>query len=244
MKTTDAVWELRNLGVRTCEMTVGRDDPFTAFCEAERALDPRFLYRVVKVPTGMEDYIWGMGCLGYTLVETQIALVLRKEWYAPPPQAVMLDRGVTVARIVSIAERMKVFAEYEKGIFDTDRISADPAFGCRVAMHRYRCWTEDILERGGSLFEIRNGSRPLACFVTEPREEGVAFAALGGVYPEYKGKGLGFLLLKKHLDSIFENGYSSIVTYNSSNNIEIINLGLTFGYKIENMVNVYVRHVE
>jgi hypothetical protein len=62
------------------------------------------------------------------------------------------------------------------------------------------------------------------------------------VYNDYKGRGMGCLLIAKHLDTIFEMGFEKAVTQVSSNNLEVLRISLMCGYRIRDMHYVYVKH--
>jgi hypothetical protein len=242
MKTIEAVWEKRNLGVDTVEFEIEPGDSFAEFRERERTAAATHAYLVAKCPPALPDFIWGLPACGFVQVEIQFRLTLDRSELAEPPQARYLDRGAEVVRLEAPADRQRVRVEFEQGMFDTDRIALDPRFGAGVAGARYWLWTEDILRRGGCLHELRLGKRAVGCFVSEPRDAVTCGAVLGGVYPALRGRGLGFLVVRKHLDTIFGMGFQRSVTAVSSNNADILPISLAFGYRITEMRGVYVKH--
>lgn len=244
LKIIDAVWEVRNLGVRTFEIGIDTDDKPDEFISAEKdVLTKGAEYIIVKTPVNMPEFIWGLPKLGYTFAEMGFFISLNKKEYIVPPFIERLDRGINVTYITSEADIEDILSKYKGNIFDTDRISIDPFFSKGLSARRYLFWTKDMFNQGCKLFNVVIKDKDIGFYIIKPIDEKTAYPVLAGLYPEYKQKGLGALLIKRCIETVWELGFDKIDTSVVSNNINIIKVNLAFGFKVDNFKYVYVKHV-
>lgn len=245
MKIIDAVWEKRNLGVHAFEVQVEGKDSFEEFIREEKeALDQGAEYIVVKAPVNLPDFLWKLPEADYTFIEADLSISLQKKNYEIPPFIARLDRNVEVVQVTNKIEIEKLLSKYKDNLFDTDRISIDPHFSKDLSANRYLCWTQDMLDKGCKLFEICIKDKKVGFFIVKQMNEKVAYPVLAGMYSEYKGKGLGALLIKKCIETIWELGYEKINTSVVSNNLSIIKIHLCFGFEINDLFYTYVKHLK
>ena len=70
MKIIDAIWEKRNLGVKTTEILIQAGDKIEDYSLVEKEIiDNQTKYIVVKTPVNLKEYIWGLPKLGYNFIE-------------------------------------------------------------------------------------------------------------------------------------------------------------------------------
>lgn len=244
MKIIDAIWEKRNLGFKTTEILIQAGDKIEDYSLVEKEIiDNQTKYIVVKTPVNLKEYIWGLPKLGYNFIEVAFEIMLHKNSYTVPKFLERLDRGIEVVEITSKEELEEVFDKFNDDIFDTDRISIDPIFPHGTSSKRYINWTKDIIEEGAKLYEIRLKEKKVGLFLVKRIDEKSAYPVLAGLYPEYQGKGLGTLLIKKCIETIWGLGYENIKTGVASNNFDIIRIDLGFGFEIKNILYVYVKHI-
>lgn len=244
MKIIDAEWEIRNIGVKTFEIMVDKEDTMEKFEEEERnIIDKKAEYIVVKTPVNMPEFIWGLSKLGYTFLEMNLSIGLTKDKFVVPNYISRLDRNMEVVHIAEKSELEKKLEIFKNDIFDTDRISVDPFFKKGSSANRYFFWINDMINSGCKFYNLRYKEKNLGFFLVKKIDEKTAYPVLAGLYPEYKGKGLGGVLIKRCVETIWENGFERIYTNLVSNNIEIIKIDLSIGFTIESSSYVYVKHI-
>ncbi len=242
MKIIDAHWEQRNIGVKTFEIELTSTDNMETFELSENyLLSSGAEYLVVKSPVNMPEFIFGLPKLGYTLVETAFSINLHKDKYIVPPFITRLDRGVGVQQVLNEDKIKHLLSNIKDNLFDTDRISIDPFFTKEQSANRYFCWTRDMITSGYKLFNVSIKDKDVGFFINKEIDEKTVYPVLAGMYPEYKDKGLGPLLLKKCIDYNFIN-YVRIVSSFVSNNLPIIKLWFNFGASLDHLAYVYVKH--
>ena len=72
MKIVDAVWEQRNLGVKTCEVTVEQEDTLEEVNSACDDLSNRYEYLVFKIPSNRSDLVLPMQSKNFQLIESAV----------------------------------------------------------------------------------------------------------------------------------------------------------------------------
>ena len=72
MKIVDAVWEQRNLGVKTCEVTIEQEDTLEEVNYACDDLSNRYEYLVFKIPSNRSDLVLPMQSKNFQLIESAV----------------------------------------------------------------------------------------------------------------------------------------------------------------------------
>lgn len=130
MKTTHAVWERENLGVDAYEIALDASDtPDLLRQEEARIIAAGAEYIVVKTPVDCPALLFSMQALGYTFVETVFHVMIRRDEYHMPASIARFDRGLRVVERREEADRERIYALIRRGVFKSDRVSIDPAFG-------------------------------------------------------------------------------------------------------------------
>lgn len=244
MKIIEAFWEQRNLGVKAFEIVITSENRFEDFVAAEKdILAKNAEYIVVKIPVNLREFIWGLPNIGYTFIETAFFIRLHKDKYVVPPFVARLDRSVDTNQVNEGDAVEKVLARINDNVFNTDRISMDPDFTVEQAANRYLCWSRDMLNNGAELYNVAIKDKDIGFFIVKRIDKKTAYAVLTGLYPEYRGTGLGVLLAKKCIDTVWNLGFIKIETSVASNNLDIIRIDQAFGYEIGDVAYVYVKHI-
>ena len=239
MKLINAIWEKRNLGVDCIEMHCEeRDD----VAEVLANLPLRADYQVVRIPTGRADLMVAVQDKGYHLIEMQIRLVRCGRDFALPPLYKRFEPDLSF-REATPDEGEKVAATMETGdIFRTDRISLDPWFAKGQAGRRYACWTRDLLRNGGRMSLVSLKGREVGFGVVMAKPDGRYDSCLGGIFSGWENRGMGFIHVFVNTAVPFKNGARTVVGHVSSNNLPALRLHLAFGYEVQAMEYVLIRH--
>jgi len=245
MKIIDAYWEQRNIGVKAFEVELSNNDCLESFITSEQEIISKGAeYIVVKTPVSMPELLFGLPKLGYTFVENAFSISLQKDNYIVPPFIARLDRGVEVRQVVEDVEIENILSSIKDNMFDTDRISIDPYFTRSQSSNRYFCWTSDMINSGCTVYNVSIKDKDIGFFINKEIDSSTIYPVLAGLYPEYKGKGIGSLLIKKCIDTIFSLGFKKISTTVVSNNYEILKIDLSYGFKIDYLSYIYVKHIK
>ena len=243
MKTVHAVWEMANLGVDAWEITAEASDTLQDLAEEDERL--RGLgaeYIVLRSPVGRQDLLFGLGGLRYTWVENVFHVMIRREEYHMPQNVARFDRGLSVKKAEEEQDRQRVYALVRQGIFRTDRVSIDPAFGPEAGGNRYANWLEGMIRGGGDLYEVYQKEKPIGFFVIVRKDADTVDPVLMGMYDRENDRGLGTLLHKKTLDTCFTYDCKRLTSTIVSNNPRVLRVYINAGADIPDTLYTYVKH--
>ena len=239
MKIVDAVWEKRNLGVATIEITVEEGDPVSEVIAAINGVDAQ--YAVVRVPASRPELIFPVQQNGFIFSEEMVHLVSDLSKVALSPIEQRLWDAVTCEQMTA-EDISELYAEIRKGLFSTDRIYLDPAFSNDLAAERYINWINDELERGGILVKYVYKGKTAGFYTLRETSAGDYTSALGGMYSDFRKGGLVTAISAKVPEYVRKLGGRSVDACVSTNNpVQIRNL-LRNGYRFMSVNHVFTRH--
>ena len=243
MKIVHATWEQTNLGVNAYETILTESDTLAAYAEAEQELLAEGAeYLVVKTPVNCPAFLFGLPELGYANIETVFHVAIRRDEYHMPASIARFDRGLSVCELLQKADQDRVCAFIRSGVFKSDRVSVDPAFSSAQAGNRYANWLGQMLARGGKLFEVSQGDKPIGFFVIMRVDEQTVDPVLMGLYDEANDRGMGALLHKKTLDTCFTQVCARLTSTIVSNNAKVLRVYTNAGASITDTLYTYVKH--
>lgn len=245
MKTIHAVWELENIGTDAWEIWLDANDtPEMLAQEEHRIIAQGAEYIAVKTPPNCQQLIFGLPQMGYTFVEAVYHVAVRRDEYHMPETIARFDRGLTVEHRTEKADLDRICNIIRKGIFVSDRVSLDPAFGVLKGGNRYANWLRGLIDQGGFLYEVVKGDRPIGFFVIVRKDENTVDPVLMGMYDEQNDRGLGALLHKKTLDTCFTHACKRLTSTIVSNNTKVLSVYVNAGASITDTLYTYVKHVK
>ncbi len=242
MRITDCVWEIENIGKKTCEVLIEKGDELDEHLLLD--LDSQFEYQVVKVDSGLIGNIIYLEDHGFHLIETQIDVEIKINSFDYNDCLVkFLTPDISFEEVDNREKFNEILNRVTPEMFVSDRIALDPSLGVDYSCKRYKTWMKNSFESNNASF-----------FQMKYRDEYVGFSMyrlidsiwhgdLGGVYPEC-GKGLGLLTACGPLLYIRKNGItvSKLVSSISSNNIPVISTFNHCHYNFKNFKYVFVKH--
>ena len=239
----DTPWEIANLGVTSCEFSVGETDVFIDCTPALAGEEAE--YAVVKVPSDKADFLFGLPGLSYSFVETQFSISKAMASFDYSDRLVRkMSESFSFVPVENGDAGQAVLDSITPGMFSTDRIHLDPLFGPEAGRIRYVNWIRSVMDVPDSVFFefVRKGTRyGFALCRVQPGD--VWDYLLGGVYEPYLNHGLGLLtpaapfLYAKAAGVPLKRVETSI----SSNNLPVVKLYQYLGYRLETLRYVYVR---
>lgn len=244
MQTIHAVWEKANLGVDAYEIQLSEQDtPEMIAAEEARLVAEGAEYIVLKSPVNCPRLLFGLSQLGYTYVETVFHVEIRRSDYHMPDGIARFDRGLSVVLREDPAQWEPVFDLIRTGIFRSDRVSIDPAFSRELGGNRYANWLRQMLQKGGFLYEVMKGDKPIGFFVITRKDETTVDPVLMAMYDEQNDRGMGALLHKKTLDTCFTHECRRLTSTIVSNNAKVLRVYVNAGATITDTLYTYVKHI-
>ena len=237
MRIVNAIWEERNLGVTTTEITIERGDNPESVNAQLSLVDSE--YSVVKIPSDMERVLKIVHNHGYAFIEDMIHVehdlnevemsAVLKRLYEKTSYREMTDQDFD-----------QLQAEIEKGMFDNDRISNDEFFAKGLSSKRYMNWTKDLRSHGALFFVITYGNECSGFVALEKKDEKTYYSVLGGGYEKFRKSGLG--IIQKEPEITRKLGGKRLITSVSSNNVGQLKALVMNGYKPYAIDHVLVKH--
>lgn len=240
MNIVDAVWEERNLGLKTAEVQMEKGDGPAELRQLEK-LQQKYEYIVVKVLQGEAENQLTVQQKGFRFVEAMIHLTHRLKEYVLPPTYREIDRDV-VCRRMELAEVGSIASRIDESIFTADRISQDPFFPEGLAAKRYQNWVGDLADQGAGLYELEYQGQPVGFFALKRRTRATFWGVLMAMYKDVPAAGLGiFLHIWQHRIARQE-GATRIEGAVSSNNLDAARLSFEVGNNVSRIDHVFIWH--
>lgn len=241
MKTVDAVWERRNLGVTCTEITLESKDAEADIRNALDGIAARYL--VVRVPAGRFDLTLCLSKMGFTFIEALIHVTRRIDSLELSGVQKRLAEAVSYAPMQENDFHI-LWSEIRKGMYDSDRISLDPYFAKGRAGERYIGWIQDEIARGADVYKLVFNNQSIGFFTMKDLGGGVFWPFLAGMYESHRSSGLGFNIVYKSLCEVAARGGKLVSTYISTNNDAAIRLHVNMAYRFEEVTYVFIKHTD
>lgn len=240
MENKTASWEKRNLGVDTIIFYVKATDSVQDVLEQLMQCDKE--YQEIIISDANTDVLLAVQNIGFRVIEMGIHLSMMIDQLIMPSLYVRFEPYVTYD-FANEEEIEYVLSKIETGdMFLTDKISRDPYFGARVAGKRYAFWLQDTLKDGSALILSKYKGKTIGFDIWENIGDNVYNGILGGLFPEFSGRGLGILPLYTGLLALKDQKAKKILSHVSSNNIPILKYHEMLGFSIDKMDYVLVKH--
>jgi hypothetical protein len=224
MIITDAFWEKRNTGLKTCEITFSTADSFDDYIKSN--VENEFEYIIARIPAGSTSLIHAFEGTGYKYLENQFQIsVDPQEIYRMDSKWQRMLNGINCRKIAGINELRQLLMKISPGMFNTDRVFLDPLLGKKVSILRYRNWLKDLhTSNSAEIYLLLKDEKEIGFFVLENSPGNIIHCTLAGLYNEFKGHGNAIAIIYLYLKIACEKGASSLKTSISSNNRQVINL--------------------
>lgn len=242
MKITDCVWELANIGKKTAEISVDKNDILDETLLKD--LDSQYEYQVMKVTSGNIAAIMLLEENGFRFVETQIAIELKYSDFDWSDSLIkFIEPDLVFVDVVTKNDFDSIFDQMTPDMFISDRVALDPYFGLDYSYKRYCNWMRTSFENKTASF-----------FQMKYKDEFIGFSMfriigtvwhgdLGGVYPN-SGKGLGLLTACAPFLYIKQRGLriTKLISAISSNNDPVLPTFNHCHYNFKKFIQVFVKH--
>lgn len=242
MILTDCVWELANIGKRTCEVVVEKNDILDhAFFQD---LDSKYEYQVIKVTPGNIKANYTLEDNGFHLIETQIELEMKyKDICLDDMLIKYIERDTSFLEVKENKELEEILERITPNMFVTDRIALDPLFGYDFSCKRYKNWMKTaFLNKTASFLKMFYKNEHVG-FIMYRIKGSIWYGYLSGIYDGVdQGLGLltacgGLIYMKKN-----EVNIKTVVTAISSNNTPVVPITNHCHYNFKGFKYVFVKH--
>ncbi len=239
MQIVDAYWEKRNLGVSTQECIIEADDSVETVILNINELSAD--YQVIKAPVGRIELYSELQKQGFTFAETSFEI---SHSLKEMPVSMMMKRlkDAISYSVVNEKDMIEVRSQIRKGMFISDRVYLDPMFSPEQAANRYVGWMEDEEKRGSLFFNFEYKKEKIGFMCCRMTEKRILNSMLGGVYASNSAMPFGSALMTKQLDIAKDLGAVKFVTHISSNNLQVVRVYSSFGYVVERINYVFIKH--
>lgn len=239
MKFIHAIWEKRNLGINSNEITIEADDTIDNMRQDILNLETE--YTVIKVPTDMPEISMYLQEEGYIHIETVINCVNNAELPTVNSIQQRIINSITYSEM-NKNDLEILFDEVEKGMFKTDRISIDKYFTQEQSSKRYIGWIHDELKAGSKIYKLIYKENTVGFFILKDKEDKTFVAVLGGIYKEYQAYGFGFCMNYYEIYEVISQNAKKVFNTFSANNRSATAIHFTMNYNIDSIYNVYIKH--
>lgn len=245
MRIIDAVWERKNLGVDTVEIDVTNQD--TSADLEQELLKCQAEYIVVKIPPNRFDLMEVLDKSEFHFIECLFetmnnAKTLRYMNPVQEKRAYTKMSNETTYCLMNEDDLQNLVEEIRKMIFSTDRIALDSYFDNEKAAERYANWIRTETSNGtAKAYKVIYRDDVIGFFVHKEIEKDVYQGLLMGLYHDYLGTGLGFLIDEKEREEHLKKSKRAI-GYISSNNMPRMKLSFEARSYLAAMQYVYIRH--
>lgn len=242
MRTVEAVWEERNLGVRCFEIEIGKNDSVR---DALNIIQNRTeKYYIAKILSGRTDALLAFQEVGFKFIETNFQIEIDLSRKPVPPSICVNLLGKTGYHIGTPEEVEKTIQEIRKGtIFSTDKVALDPFFSQELAGRRYAYWAEDVMASGKAVMVITEYDGQNIGFSIVIDKGTYYDGFLGGLYTQYLNSGLGFANVNATINAVYDLGGMKMISGVSSNNFPMFKLHMLFGLKVRRITYNLIKHI-
>lgn len=247
MKCVNAVWELRNLGVKTVKFEIEKNDVLE---ECLKKIEEFRLQHDAKYVVITSNVRYQIGSIffqnaGFKLMDNQIILKLTYEDVLKAVEEYLEFYDDVSYRLADETDKQLIFSELEKGIFKiSDYIVLDPYFSEEVKNRRVIFYIEDMLNQGANLILSLYQNKPIGFFMNKIAKGMKSDDLLSGIFNQketaHQGSFHNLACHKYFIDSKISVGKGTV----SVNNLDILRLHLAFGRKIIGANNVFVKHYD
>ena len=244
MVLTDCVWEITNIGKRTCEVLIEENDKVDV--ELLNELNGKYEYQVIKVtPANVEANIF-LSKNGFYLIETQVELELKyKDFNFDDSLVKFIESGVSFSDITEKKDFETIFDRMTPEMFNSDRLALDPYFGLDFSYKRYCNWMRTAFEnKSASFFHMIYKGEHVG-FSMYRIKNNVWHGDLGGVYPQY-GEGLGLLTACAAFIYMKQRNFkvNKLVSAISTNNGPVLAPFNHCNYNFKKYKYVFIKHYD
>ena len=129
-------------------------------------------------------------------------------------------------------EDLQVLMEIAGSVFRNERFHVDPRLDSRLGDERYRRWVNNSLNHPQQrLYIVRDGTQPVAFFLTEMLADGTCYWHLNAVAPQAQGQGYGRRVWQAMLCEANNAGAQRVRTCIVARNFRVLNLYARLGFR-------------
>lgn len=246
MKVVDCLWEIKNIGKRTVEISIESNDEITG--EQLKAIYNNYDYVVIKVPINKIDVNTILADLGFMMIECQYKISKLYKDFNPDDRLIKrLIPKFNFKKVVSKEDFKGLTDRMTLGMFSTDRIALDPHFGLEDSYRRYKNWMTTEFENRTSEFLLTCLNEKPIGYCMYKKENDTVDGLLGGIFEEYQDSGYGLitplqLFLYAYKDDEF--CFKKMITSISSNNTPVVELYNYLNFRLTDTTYVFVKHLD
>ena len=238
VKVLDAVWEERNLGVKTVEIVLELNDSIDELSSKLNNLNAKYI--VVKIPSQMSDFTSFVQSYGFRYIEDMVHVEHDLSDIARTSIMQRLYDSVSY-ELMDDDEFKRLYDEIMSGMFESNRISNDNLFEGVNANIRYLNWVKDLKDDNALFYVMKYKGESSGFIVLKDEGEGTYYSVLGGAYIKFRKTGLGSV--QKEQEIVKKIGGKRVITAVSTNNCNQLKALVYNGYKPFLIEHIFVKHI-
>lgn len=238
MEIIHAVWENRNLGRDVYEVTLDKID-LDNFIQVQNELEAFNFgdaYITVKMPVGNLECLHQLQNMGFYFMETQMLVSRKLKDYEPP---FIYKRILSAFDYIKVPKNKEswstIVSNITSSMFTSDRIRLDPKLNNDVSSTRYKNWCLDLVDdENAHMFTVNKDEVTIGMGVIKGKNSKISEGIIGGIFDSKAFSGAGVSTLDAPLSVSKKMGFDTYKTSISSNNISVLKIYFSLGFKLEN----------
>lgn len=240
MKIVDAVWEEKNLGVKTIEITVEKSDIPEVILPRISQIDAEYV--VIKVPSDFTPITHDLFLLGFVFMETMNCIGNNLSLRPLTKQKMEVVESTDFTKMTDNDFKNMCDKILKEKIYRTDRVARDPHFTLEQANRRYVNWLQSERARGSEVYKYIYKGDDIGYLCFKHIGDGIYEDFLSGIYSEFAGKGLAVCIPYKLDEYVKQMGGRRIITHISSTNVRSLSSRINNGYTIDSSNYIFSKH--
>lgn len=201
-----------------------------------------YKYLVCKVPAKKVAIGHYLENSGFRFIESQLSIEKMINVATIDPKLQLLVKKVESKKVETIEDVTSLCAHIEPGMFETDRISLDPELGFAHGARRYQKWLRSLFDdsklKNAEIHALHAGTTMVGFFAFKIENDHMS-ASLGGLFPAFKGLGIGASIVLKPLQIATQKKLKYFRTQISSNNVDVAKLYFHLGFNVTEITYVF-----
>ena len=208
----------------------------------QRAIDElEYDYCVCKVPVGRYEIYDLLQKRGFVFCEGMCTLVRDMRPVEIPDSRKALNDSLYLEQM-NDSDFERMIQGVSSGMYYLDRISLDPHFTKEQSANRFANWLRQERTNGNEFYKLMCDDEYVGYLDLKRLNDTEYQDVMTGIFPEYRGHGYAMGYTTKLIDMLRDRGVEKVYGDISTNNTPSLQSRLRYGFHIDKIVYVFVKH--
>lgn len=247
MKCVNAVWDFRNLGVKTVKFEIEKNDILTDCLDKieEFRMQHDAIYVVVKANVRYIDASIFFQKAGFLLLENEIFTMSTRKGVLKVLEEYKNFCDDVSYKLADENEIQMILSEIEKGIFKiSDYVAVDPYFSTETKNRRFILYVKDMIAQGSEVFLTYYQKNPIGFFIRKVVGNKKSEDKLSGTFSQAEANHQGAFSNIARCKHFIDDGILIETSAFSASNLNVFRMIPAFNVKITGAKNVFVKHYD